>query len=116
MIAPVAVRASAQVTSHLKGVSADLEEVETGTWKASPTQEVPEYYEYPYITPPYSSTPTKSGSFNFECLDPKESLKDQRVVPNIETRDARWSTETSLKSPWLPSEEITGPLRVLNHL
>lgn len=119
VITPVAIRpstsgAAATSGSQLKAtnLSSDFEEVENMSWKSSPIQEVPEFYEYPFFTPPYSATPTKASTFNFDSFD----LKEQRLVPNLDSSDMRWSAESCARSPWLPPDEITGPLRILSHL
>ncbi|XP_066985358.1 neuronal PAS domain-containing protein 4A-like isoform X1 [Macrobrachium rosenbergii] len=117
---PVAVRA-APVGVHKGTSSPELEQLDV-PWKASPTQEVPDYPEStPYITPPYSgATPTKHHVFTFDPSDPRDMsmARDQRV-PSIDSTDlSSWSADlTSKGSPWLPSLDDSNvlPLRALHH-
>ncbi|KAB7494660.1 hypothetical protein Anas_04975 [Armadillidium nasatum] len=91
VIAPVAVRASTTLTTSLKNLNTELDEVESSYLKGSPTQEVPEQYEYPYFTPPYPSTPTNLTPFHFDSPEAKVTHhKDQRIVPSIEPTEGRW--------------------------
>ncbi|XP_070000216.1 PAS domain-containing protein cky-1 isoform X1 [Penaeus vannamei] len=90
---PVAVRA-APAGVHKGASSPELDQLEA-PWKASPTQEVPDYPEYsPYITPPYSAaTPTKHHVFSFEHGDPRDAHahQDQHVPSGPpDPRDAPW--------------------------
>ncbi|XP_066985363.1 neuronal PAS domain-containing protein 4A-like isoform X4 [Macrobrachium rosenbergii] len=90
---PVAVRA-APAGVHKGASSPELEHLDV-PWKASPTQEVPDYPEYsPYITPPYSAaTPTKHHVFSFDPNDPRDAhtQHDQHVPSGpADPRDAPW--------------------------
>ncbi|XP_042888512.1 neuronal PAS domain-containing protein 4A-like, partial [Penaeus japonicus] len=117
---PVAVRA-APAGVHKGASSPELDQLEA-PWKASPTQEVPDYPEYsPYITPPYSAaTPTKHHVFSFEQSDPRDMGvgRDQRV-PSVESGDLPlWPSDLPAKAtPWLPSfdDGAALPLRHLPH-
>ncbi|KAK8734419.1 hypothetical protein OTU49_017447, partial [Cherax quadricarinatus] len=109
---PVAVRA-APAAVHKGAASPELEQHLEVPWKASPTQEVPEYPEYAtYITPPYSAaTPTKLNVFTFDSLDPREvSLGRDQRVPSVEAGELpSWTTDPPSKlGAWLP------PLRPLH--
>lgn len=117
---PVAVRA-APAGVHKGASSPELDQLEA-PWKASPTQEVPDYPEYsPYITPPYSAaTPTKHHVFSFEQSDPRDMGvgRDQRV-PSVESGELPlWPSDLPAKaSPWLPpfDDGAALPLRHLHH-
>ncbi|KAG7170482.1 hypothetical protein Hamer_G032049 [Homarus americanus] len=115
---PVAVRAAPAV--HKGAASPELEQHLEAPWKASPTQEVPDYPEYStYITPPYSAaTPTKLNVFTFDPIDPREVNvgRDQRV-PSLEAGELpSWTTDAPTKiSAWLPTlDDTTVPLRPLH--
>ncbi|XP_069187369.1 PAS domain-containing protein cky-1-like [Procambarus clarkii] len=93
--APVPVRAAAGAAVHKGAASPELEQHLEAPWKASPTQEVPDYPEYSsYVTPPYSAaTPTKLNVFTFDPADPRDAHAHQdHHVPSgpQEPRDAPW--------------------------
>ncbi|XP_071514138.1 uncharacterized protein [Panulirus ornatus] len=119
---PVAVRAAPVAAAAHKGTSSpELEQHMDAPWKASPTQEVPDYPEYSsYITPPYSAgTPTKLNLFTFDPLEAREvSLARDQRVPSVEVGERHlWAADTKVTSPWLPSldDTATVPLRPLHH-
>ncbi|XP_071513790.1 uncharacterized protein [Panulirus ornatus] len=95
---PVAVRAAPVAAAAHKGTSSpELEQHMDAPWKASPTQEVPDYPEYSsYITPPYSAgtpTPTKLNLFTFDPTDHRDAhAHHDHHVPSVpqEPRDATW--------------------------
>nr|XP_045595566.1 single-minded homolog 2-like [Procambarus clarkii] len=119
--APVPVRAAAGAAVHKGAASPELEQHLEAPWKASPTQEVPDYPEYSsYVTPPYSAaTPTKLNVFTFDPIDPREvSLGRDHRVPSVEAGELPpWTTDPPPKiSAWLPSldDTTTVPLRPLH--
>ncbi|KAB7494825.1 hypothetical protein Anas_06080 [Armadillidium nasatum] len=98
---PLAVKAT--VTPHHKGLSpSDTDEGDSGSWKASPTQEVPEYPDYsPYLNSPYNTTTaTKVSVFAFET-DPRDGhhpLQDQHVpLGHGSTREGAWAAHAFVR-------------------
>ncbi|XP_045129968.1 single-minded homolog 2-like isoform X2 [Portunus trituberculatus] len=124
---PVAVRVASRGT-HKGAASPELRP--EAPWKASPTQEVPEYPDFSYVTPPYpaAATPTptpahtpthtntKLHAFTFDAAH--DALGRDQRVPSLEAGELPpWTTDLSphRAAPWLPAlDDPPVPLRTLH--